>query len=130
MMRVWWAVLLACVGCSLGPRVKSDTVAQGPRGVVVRVNTTFRALTGELLAIDDSAVTVLVESQVWRAPYASVRRITARGQGTIQVEGRALPEARRERLRLRSRFPQGIDAELLTALLAAYRQDSVLVAWP
>lgn len=124
------ALLLGLTACTMGTRARHDPVARGPRGAEVRVNTTFRALNGELLAVDDSAVTVLVASELWQAPYTAIRRIAARGHGTIQVRGRPLSQGVRERLRVRSRFPQGIDAELLAALLAAYRQDSLMMAWP
>lgn len=124
MRRSGVAVLtVMVVACSLGTRARGYEPAQHPAGIHVTVVTIMpQPLQGELLAVDDTSVTVVSGSRLWVAPYTTIRRINVRQGGQIAVRLRGPGEREREDLRLRSRYPQGMDAGLRTRVLAAYGQ--------
>jgi hypothetical protein len=121
--------LLACTACTVGTNVESFAPATHPRGILVSVQTRVESFDAELLAVSDSGLLLLRPPALVFARYTAIRLATFR-QSPEVVERAAPDSATRDRLRLLSRFPQGVTAAGLQALLAGYHQDSVLVLQP
>jgi len=122
------AAWLGLAGCHVGPRLRTFPPAQGPEGVAARLVTRSRQVRGEVLVVQDTALIVRGGDSLYFVPIAAIR------QGTfpkvIEVEIRKGEFVRwgtsRERLRLVSRFPQGLSDDRLQALLAAYGQRALV----
>lgn len=115
-MRAFAVLLALCAGCVIGPRAMDHPMMQTGGGVPYEVRLSgppVRSVSGELLAVTDTGVWLLVNQSPTWVPY------------TLAVNG-APPDTTRERLRLESRFPQGLNAEILRKLLNAYGQDSAV----
>jgi hypothetical protein len=121
--------LLACTACSVGTSVESFAPATQPRGILLSVRTTDENFDAELLAVSDTGLLLLRPPTLVFARYAAISLATSR-QSSEVVERAAPDSATRERLRLLSRFPQGVTAAGLRALLTAYRQDSLVALKP
>ena len=118
-------------GCYFGRSPSSYPPAQGPRGAAVTI-TTARQVTvaGELLAVTDTALVVHGPSGVMLVPFAATRDAWLPDL-RMHVRNGQRPNAREaEKLRLHSRFPQGISAELLARLLERYDQPELVVVRP
>lgn len=128
MRRCWvWGPVLALVGCHMGGRVDRFAPANGPEGVAVALELRRGGRAqGELLAVQDTALVVLAQDTVTLVPYGALET----GEFS-QVEGelRGTPPAPdfARRLRLVSRFPQGLTPDMLARLLAAYGQSALKV---
>lgn len=120
-------VTLALAGCSVGPRVEKFRPAQEPAGVETELRLANRTIAGELLALENAGLLVLSERRVVRVPYRAIQRGSFGQLGLFMTKGVAPPADKRERLRLVSRFPQGLSEDLLRDLLAAYGQAEVEV---
>ncbi len=128
MRRRWvYGPVLAMLACQLGGRVDRFAPARQPQGVA----TTFWLLRGsapaqgELLALQDTALVVLVQDTVTLVPY----RVLHAGRFAHVGDLTEIPPAKgfAARLRLISRFPQGLTPEMLARLLAAYGQSTLKV---
>jgi hypothetical protein len=127
-MRHRWVygLVLAMLACQLGGRVDRFAPAKQPAGVTVKLwlrgGGTGR---GELLAVQDTALVVLAQDTVTLVPYSTLEA----GQFSQVGELADTPPAKdfAARLRLVSRFPQGLTPEMLTRLLAAYGQSTLRV---
>jgi hypothetical protein len=131
-MKLLLAALAASltVGCAIGTRPRKFQPAAGPAGVTVTLDLREARFEGELLAIDDSAL--IIRRFQGSAPVAVVRFAAIRGTAFRQVgvsfAGRHAPRPDdREKLRLVSRFPQGLTPDLFRRLLAAYAQAEPVV---
>jgi hypothetical protein len=115
--------LLLIAGCMVGGNVKKYQPAQGPAGATVELRMVDKSfIRGELLAIEDSSLVVLRDSVLNRVALSSVKEGRA---PSLSFAGSRLSSTQRDRLRLISRFPQGISAELEPRLLSAYGQSSI-----
>ena len=110
-------------GCTVGSKVKNYPPAQAPAGATLELELAGqRALTGELLAVADSALLVQSGGRLHRVRVALIRL----GNGPrVSFTGATLEPEVRERLRLISRYPQGVSPELQSRLLQAYGQTRV-----
>jgi hypothetical protein len=119
---------LAALGCQWGTRPDRLAPALGPEGaqVAVRVTGEARDRVGELYA-SDSAGVLLFAGRLVRVPWPSVRALDVQGlDGAYDVAPGERPDAaKRGRLALVSRFPQGLAGELLTRTLAALGQPAL-----
>jgi hypothetical protein len=118
------AVALASLasGCSYGMTAERFTPAHEPAGAVVELQTGAGPLSGELIEVADSGLVVLAGKTLRRVPYSAISSGHL-AQTKITVDAAHIPQGdRRERLRLLSRYPQGLTPELLRALLTAYGQ--------
>ncbi len=126
-----WA-LCAVTACSLGTRVSSFDPATGPQGVFGTISTRDTTLRAEVLAVSDTALIVVRAGNVELVSYAAITYASFAQLGSsYDIENGHPPDAATlERLRLLSRFPQGVTPELLRQLLAAYHDDSLRVRPP
>ena len=94
-----------------------------PGGVTGRLSLrSRREVAGELLAVEDSAFLLLaVDRTLVRVPLSVVRSAQAAYGGFVSP----LTPWERERIRLASRYPDGVTPELEQHLLAAYLQQAV-----
>ncbi len=116
-------VALALVACHVGTRASSFAPAIDPEGVSAQIVTHAETFEAELLAVSDTAL--LRNRTVVLARYAVIREATFQQVSEAVERGVAPDSATRERLRLISRFPQGVSREQLRALLAVYGQPAV-----
>lgn len=121
-------VILAALGCQVGTRLKKFAPAQGPAGVAMEIQLIEQRtrVTGELLAVGDSALFVLRDGQrVVAVSYAAIARVSFRQIGMWSGGGEAPDSALAERIALVSRFPQGMSADVLARVLAAHAQSDL-----
>jgi hypothetical protein len=117
----------ACLagGCRIGHyglTADKFSPAQTPAGVGVHLVVGKVPLTGELIEVRDEALVILAGKRLRLVPYAVVRSFHA-AQTDVSISGGRAPSPQdRERLRLLSRFPQGLAPDLLNRLLGAYGQ--------
>ncbi|MFN8651891.1 MAG: hypothetical protein U0133_08340 [Gemmatimonadales bacterium] len=110
-------LLLGLLGCALGGSVErwkpSGQAAGSDIELFLRDG---RSVRGELLAIDSAGFLVLEPARMVRVEAAAAR------SGAAFKTGFDLPLSKetRDRLRLMSRYPQGVPAAVEQALLAAY----------
>lgn len=120
------AVWLAA--CTHGTRVSSVPVANSPSGTQVSLRLTGeeRDIYGELFAVDDAGLLVNGERLV-RVPWTRVHALVVpKFDARFQLaRGQQVDAARRQRLALISRFPQGLTGPLLAQVLATLKQDVV-----
>jgi len=124
------ALSALALACHIGPQASDIEVAHEPGGartkITARSGTVFD---GELLAVADTGLLVLWSRQVSYMPYAQTSTLTT-PMITLTVATRPPSPADRARLRLMSRFPQGLTPDLEARLLAALHQRAVVVLAP
>lgn len=127
MKRTWvLGPVLATLSCNLGGRVDRFVPAKQPAGVAVTVWLKGGATgQGELLAVQDTALVVLVQDTVTLVPFRVLQAGRFSQVGELTETPPTTDFARN--LRLVSRFPQGLTPELLPRLLAAYGQSALKV---
>lgn len=127
MKRRWvYGPVLAALACQLGGRVNKFAPAKQPAGVAVTVWLRGGGTgEGELLAVQDTALVVLAQDTVTLVPY----RVLQAGRFAQVGELTELPPTHdfAGKLRLVSRYPQGLTPEMLARLLAAYGQPALKV---
>ena len=117
------AVPLALVGCFVGPSAKNYAPARGPGGAIVAlVLSGSRELQAELLAVEDSTLLVLRGRELVRVAVAAIESGKV---PKVSFNRSTLRGDTRERLRLISRYPQGVPAALEARLLEAYGAPEV-----
>lgn len=127
---LWPMVVSALAACSVGTRVDTFAPARNPDGATLRLEIRAGApLTmGELLAVEDTALLIRGDAGITLVPLRVIRRGSATAPGSRASFGRGrLTAPTRERLRLLSRYPQGVTPELLRQLLDAYGQAELKV---
>lgn len=107
---------LLLAACSIGPSGKSYAPAKGPAGAAVEIRLHGnRELGGELLAVEDSTLLLVENRQLIRVEIPAIQSIRA-----PRISTRQLDQPMRGRLRLISRYPQGVSPDLEARLLQAY----------
>jgi len=120
--------LLAASACRWGPRLDRFPAATSASGATMAIDGPRRSsLDGELLAAADSGLVVARQARVTFVPYAAISsaRVVGLDQAYALARGRAPDAERLARLRRVSRFPQGLNDEILARLLRAHAQDGV-----
>lgn len=136
-------LLLVAAGCSTSVEVKDFKPAQGPEGIQMELSLNGDVLDGkkvkgELLAVRGDGVLLNVVDYPESAgpgntivliPFWMMDRAELEQMGSAKVEsqGEEANEVYLARLRLVSRFPQGLADELLAELLARMGQEQVAV---
>jgi hypothetical protein len=108
-------------GCQVGTQAKNYPPATGPAGAIVNIELSDKSkLSGELLAVEPTSLLLRIP-EVVRVPLAQVRSGRA---PKVRFDSKLRGNSR-ERLRLISRYPQGVTPELEALLLQAYGQGEV-----
>jgi len=143
LIAVTLILLIAGMGtaCTVGPRAEETELATSPAGQEIIIEFVQRGaapLSGELLAASDTALVVMVRTYAQaEVPYHHVATVAIadvkrfRFDGTLSwtdVTGEP-PHIDARQMRLRARYPQGIDDALLERLLVAYGQD-IHISYP
>jgi hypothetical protein len=136
-------VLLAEIagGCVHGMTREKFRPAQDPHGIETRITTSAAEFAGELIEIRAAGLVLLsdhvtslprsgtttAEQKLRLIPYGAIRssRFEQLDSGLYITDGRTPPDKNRERLRLVSRFPQGLSSEVLSQLLKEYGQTEL-----
>lgn len=128
-MRPSCVILLLCAACSFGPRASDVFLAVGPAGIWAEVAIQDDVAHGELLAVTDSGLWLVVDEDPTWAPYGAMDSVWFPSLGGDAWIGKhETPSVElRGQLERSSRFPQGMSPGLLAALLRAYRTDSLRV---
>jgi hypothetical protein len=124
--RVVLLLGLALAACSVGTSVGSFDPAHTPQGVRAEIKAGAATLTGELLEVTETGLLVLrTGRRLVLVPYTLVDQAQFLGAQCCGLGARRppLPEVK-QKLRLMSRFPQGLTAELRQRLLAAHGQTA------
>ncbi len=119
-MRIQTALglgVMVMAACTVGTHANNYAPAQGPAGATVQLQLSDKTrISGELLAVEQNALLILRNSQLIRVPLSQVQTGSA---PKVSFDGRLRGDSR-ERLRLISRYPQGVSAELESQLRRAY----------
>ena len=115
--------LILLTACSVGSTGRNYAPAKGPAGATVSLELTGkRTMTGELLAVEQGSLLVLAGRQLNRVALPVIQSGKA---PKVSFTGGTLKDELRERLRLISRYPQGVSPDLEARLLEAYGQNLV-----
>lgn len=133
-------------GCSYGPKLADFPSASGPEGATVRVTVPGAAYHGQLLETRPDSILILtsarfeiksgttteaLERRIRLVPNARIESVQfERGSKLDGRKWSPADAASRERLRLLSRFPQGLTPDLLQQLLKLYGQTEVAGGMP
>jgi hypothetical protein len=122
------AALALLPACTVGPSTATFRPAHQPAGIEAKLTVGNRApITSELLEVQPTALLVRNGREVILVPLAAIRSASF-PQAFVMFDGRNPFDAdSRERLRLLSRYPQGLSPELLKSLLQAYGQADLIV---
>ncbi len=134
---------LAMAGCSTSVEVKDFKPAQGPQGIQMELKLNGDVIDGnkvegELLAVRSDGVLLnvpnyadsereantLVLIPFWMMDRAKLEQM---GSAKVESQGEEANKVYLARLRLVSRFPQGLSDDLLTELLTEMGQEEVEV---
>ena len=125
-------------GCSYGQKMSDFPSASGPEGATARITVPGGAYLGQLLETRSDAILILssarlqyksgdtaqeLETRIRLVPITRIESVQLQ-QGS-KIKGRKwwpTDPASRERIRLLSRYPQGLTPELLQQLLKLYGQ--------
>ena len=129
--------------CTVGVEVQEFRPAQGPAGIhstaiLQRRLVPGDELTGELLAVGADGLVLMLDRplatadgnvSLVRVPLWMLRRIKLEQMGNflIESEGRERDEQKLDRLRLVSRYPQGLTERIEAEVLARIGQDAVYI---
>jgi hypothetical protein len=116
------ALVIVCAGCAVGARLAKFPLAHGPEGATAEITVGTKAVQGELLEVRPDGMLLLtgmapVGRRLLVVGYDVPRKADFPVVGETLPRGSAPGAAQRERLRLVSRFPQGVSADLLKRLL-------------
>lgn len=117
-----------CAGCAMGARLETFSLAHGPGGATAEVSTRTEVVHAELLEVRPDAMLLLTHSRRREGVDRAERRLALAAYAVLQearfaqvretvARGSVPDAAQRERLRLVSRFPQGVSADLMRRLL-------------
>jgi hypothetical protein len=144
---------LAIAGCHAGTQIENFEQARRPEGITVRIETRggiAERVEGELLEVREGGLLLItreaqegggVKRHLVLVPYTAMENVRAEklnlsvlnefdpwDEEDVWAEGDAPPKSRerdREKLRLLSRFPQGLSRPLLEDLLEAEGQTTI-----
>jgi hypothetical protein len=118
-----------CACFSFGPEVERFGPAHRPGGIGGTYSAGDEAFEAELLEVSDSALMVVTsEGRILLLPYATIRKAEFAQLASLQiVDGKRPGRSQLERLRIFSRYPAGLQPEIVRALLIAYGRTEVEV---
>lgn len=118
------SLLAALWACPVGPSARSFPPAHSARGVIatIKFERAKGELVGELLEVRDSTLLLLRNlARVVVVPISAIHSATFTDVGSVIDRGQ-IYDSDRARLRLMSRFPDGIRPEAEAKLLSAHGQ--------
>lgn len=118
------ATTLLAAACVTGPSVERYGPAHRAAGLRLELRLREGRISGELLEVRDSGLVLLTEKEVVFTSFARIRDLRADAERIFYRGGKPLPEIR-ERLRLLSRFPQGVPPDAMARLLEARGMQAV-----
>ncbi len=135
--------LVVIVGCSTSVEVKNFKPAQKPQGIQMELSLNGNVIDGskikgELLAVRGDGILLNVADYpgstrsgdtvvlipFWMMDTAELEQM---GRAKVESQGKEKNELYLDRLRLLSRFPQGLSDDLLSELLKRVGQGQVVV---
>jgi hypothetical protein len=121
------ALAAVLAGCYLGQTAAQFEPARGPRGIAATITTqAWKNVLVELIEVGDEGLLVDSAQGVALVRYVIIESAVFAQTG-IHIEGGRPPAAKaREKLRLLSRFPQGVSPELRKGLLETRGQSEVI----
>lgn len=126
-----FVVLLLWCGCSRGPKMNQFAPAHGMEGIqttihLIDISTENRSLQGELLAVEEADLLILLNSRITRIPFTNIQKATFNQlPGLIIGAGRMPGSSKRNQLRLLSRYPQGLEGAVLARFLRSEQQNAI-----
>ena len=121
------ALALGAGGCRLGPKIEEIQAANSPAGVATKVVTGSSSYEGELLALGDDRLLLLVEDRLTVIPYGIIESVQPERLGHLDGDDLREKQSQKvERVILWTRYPQGVTVDLLQQLLRAYNQTKVV----
>lgn len=123
------SLAVVAAGCVYGPKLAEFGPAQTPYGVQTEIvlqemDPDSTGHEGELLALHDTEMMVLVDSQVVRVPLAAIRKARFEDLNILSVGAHQLGPRKRKHLSLLSRYPRGLQGEMLDDLLRRHNQSA------
>ncbi len=132
-------ILLVSTSCVIGPSIKKLPQTRTGQGIIVALTTEMApgnvTLYAEVLAVEAEGLLLCGTAspqnvqaiRLVRIAYGAIEKATFEGHRGLNFGKGRIPSAeQRETLRLLSRFPQGVNEDLMPQLLAAYDQDELL----
>ena len=123
------ATALVAAGCVIGPSDRTFKPAISPAGVEARLRFRKGEMRGELIEVRDSGLVVAPPADVVFVPFTAIRAATFAQTGLTPAPGIPGPQVR-ERLRLLSRFPNGLPPDQLERFLASRGRQTLRVFQP
>jgi hypothetical protein len=127
-----WVIVVTALGgpgchLPLGQRARDVAAVQAARGAAGQVTTDQQLVAGELIEIRDDGLVVLAARELVLVSFQAITSATFEHLGQqYSLRGSRSPDAAlRERLRLASRYPQGLSDEVAAELLRALGQPSL-----
>lgn len=111
------ALVPLITSCSMGPKVETWQPATGPDGLELTVPVGEQSVTGELLAVRDTELILVIHQP--NPDSAGLPRLAK------VAAPHSWSEQKTERYRLLSRYPQGVSPELEARLASAYEMRSI-----
>ncbi len=126
-------LLLAISGCIFGPRASNYAPASRAAGLTAAitlhgsVSSDRTMLSGEVLSVRRDAITILSADGMITVYLSAIEEARFVEDTTIKVDKGTISFERLERLRLQSRFPQGMTSEVEARLLEKHGWNEILV---
>lgn len=139
-LKIGILALSLLAGCQVGPMIHEIDELKSPFGANVRIEVSqtgtskTRKYDGELIETRDDGLVVALRteggapSRVTFAPWSRIHLVKATELPGFQARGTGSqsPEsASTEKMRIISRFPQGLSPELMEQLLVGYDQATI-----
>lgn len=115
--------------CVHGPNLQEFETAHGPGGIATSLSISgdTRGVDGELLEVRDDGILIATPSQVLFVSYGRILSGRFASAPRLRIGAQRVPgPEKRKDLSLLSRFPQGLEADVLHGLLGAYDQTEVV----
>ena len=121
------AVIAIVGGCTVGKSGKNLMVATGPAGASINAAVPQGAVTGELVTLREHGLIVRSGAQLRFLPYGIITRMTVSELGpNYAVSAQSgMTAQKKARLRLVSRFPQGMTPEIEREFLVKLGQSAI-----
>lgn len=123
------SLFVFAAGCVFGPSVRQVQRDLSPAGTHAEITLRTVRIEGELLALHDDGLLLLNRTVLTLVPFTSIMLGRFEWSRAPQIVNGQPPSAgQSEKIRLLSRYPQGVDEDLMNRLLVIYGQDEVRVS--